>query len=158
MGASGARLRGLEASLGDGIQVLRERCGLRGTMLALGNVYGPDDTSGRVVPSLIKAAREAADFEVRDADAQRNFTHIDDVVEAVVKCRDFDGPLLNIAGPVATVGQVADMLAASCIAGVRRRSWAGALFASLMEGSRPRAQLALPHRAGGRTRSAVGGA
>ena len=33
---------------------MRREHEMRGTMLVLGNVYGPGDTSSRVIPSLIR--------------------------------------------------------------------------------------------------------
>src|SRR5260370_16185397 len=66
--------------LGVGIQAMRRENGLSGTMLVLGNVYGPGDKSTRVIPSLIKRILAAPPvLQVwGDGPETRNFVYIAD--------------------------------------------------------------------------------
>jgi GDP-L-fucose synthase len=85
-------------ALGVGIQAMRREHGLRGTMLVLGNVYGPGDPSSRVIPSLIRRLRAKPPvLEVwGDASATRDFVYIDDQVAGILRHIDYDGELLNV--------------------------------------------------------------
>jgi len=84
--------------LGVGIQAMRREHGLSGTMLALGNVYGPGDASTRVIPSLIRRMRAAPQrLEVwGDGTETRDFVYVDDQIEGILRHIDFDGDLLNV--------------------------------------------------------------
>jgi GDP-L-fucose synthase len=84
--------------LGVGIQAMRREHGLSGTMLVLGNVYGPGDTSTRVIPSLIRRMRSSpARLEVwGDGTETRDFVYVDDQVEGVLQHLDSDAELLNV--------------------------------------------------------------
>jgi GDP-L-fucose synthase len=88
----------VKKTLGVGIQAMRREHGMRGTMLVLGNVYGPGDPSSRVIPSLIKRLRAKPPvLEVwGDGSATRDFVFIDDQVAAILRHLDYDGELLNI--------------------------------------------------------------
>jgi GDP-L-fucose synthase len=85
--------------LGVGIQAMRREHGLRGTVLVLGNVYGPGDTSSRVIPSLIRRMQGDPDvLEVwGDGSETRDFIYIDDQTAAIIQHLDYDGDLLNVS-------------------------------------------------------------
>jgi nucleoside-diphosphate-sugar epimerase len=100
--------------LGVGIAAMRRQWGMRGTMLVLGNVYGPDDTSQRLIPSLVSRMRSAGDeLEIySDGHESRDFVYIDDQIEGILRHVDYDGDLLNVtAGGSHTVRQVVETLA-----------------------------------------------
>jgi nucleoside-diphosphate-sugar epimerase len=88
--------------LGVGIQAMRREHGLAGTMLVLGNVYGPGDTSWRVIPSLMRRiAGHPPVLEVfGDGSETRDFVYIDDQIAAILRHLDYDGELLNITSGV----------------------------------------------------------
>jgi nucleoside-diphosphate-sugar epimerase len=84
--------------LGVGIGAFRRQFGMGGTMLVLGNVYGPGDPSTRVVPSLIKRFRSNPPvLEVwGDGSQTRDFVYIDDQIEGILRHLDYDGDVLNV--------------------------------------------------------------
>lgn len=75
--------------------LLEEESGVPTAVLSLHNVYGPpcdfSDTSGQVIPSLIRKAVEYPDqpFVVWGSGAQgRAFVHVDDIVDGLVSAMD----------------------------------------------------------------------
>lgn len=99
--------------LGVGIGAAFRQTGARGTMLVLGSVYGPGDTSGHLIPSLIRRMRENPEYLRIQGDgmATRDFIFIDDQIEAILRHLDFEGELLNIgSGVTHRVRDVVDSL------------------------------------------------
>lgn len=98
--------------LGEGIRALGRQHGLHGCVLVLGTVYGPGDTSERLIPSLIRRMRANPDeLEVRgDGSETRDFVFIDDEVERIIAHRDCAG-LFNVAsGKPTSVRQIVETL------------------------------------------------
>lgn len=93
--------------LGVGIEAMRKEHGMRGVMLVLGAVYGSGDTSTRVIPSLIKRMRSRPEtLEVWGSpDGTRDFVHIDDQIEGILRHLDYDGGLLNVSTGLSTTLQ-----------------------------------------------------
>lgn len=99
--------------LGVGINAMRREHGLKGTMLVLGSVYGPGDTSTRVIPSLITRMRaNPATLEVYgESSASRDFVYVDDQVAGILQHLDYEGELLNVtSGHYSTIGEVVSLL------------------------------------------------
>jgi GDP-L-fucose synthase len=104
----------VKKALGVGIAALRRQWGMKGTMLVLGNVYGPGDPSTRVIPSLVKRFRSNPDvLEVwGDGSQTRDFVYIDDQIEGVLRHLDCDVDLLNITtGEYHSIREVVHLLA-----------------------------------------------
>lgn len=59
--------------------------GLRGGTARLFTVYGPGEHPGRLLPSLLRAAREGSVLELTAGDQRRDFTWLDDVVEGLLR-------------------------------------------------------------------------
>jgi UDP-glucose 4-epimerase len=100
--------------LGVGIQAARREHGLRGTMLVLGNVYGPNDSSHHVIPSLIRRMREnPARLEIQgDGSQTRDFIYVDDQVESIIQHLNCDRELLNIgSGTTTSIRELVAVLA-----------------------------------------------
>jgi nucleoside-diphosphate-sugar epimerase len=87
---------------GAGIATARRERGAHGTMLVLGNVYGPNDSTFHVIPSLIRRMREnSALLEILgDGTQTRDFIFVDDQVSGIIRHLDYDGDLLNIGSGV----------------------------------------------------------
>lgn len=63
-------------------RLFAERSGLAVTVLRLSPVYGPGDSPTRFILTAIRAALEEAPFTLSVGSLVRNFTYVDDVVEA----------------------------------------------------------------------------
>ena len=99
--------------LGAGIAAFRAQYRMHGTMLVLGNVYGPGDTSGRLIPSLLARMREDPNvLRIRgDASETRDFVYIDDQIQGILRHLSYDGELLNVTtGQSHSVREVIEML------------------------------------------------
>jgi len=99
--------------LGVGIGAARRELGLRGTMLVLGSVYGPNDPTFHVIPSLIRRmlANPNALEIFGDGTQTRDFIYIDDQVEGIIRHLNHDGELLNIgSGTSYAIREVVDTL------------------------------------------------
>jgi GDP-L-fucose synthase len=90
--------------LGVGIQSMVREHGLAGTVLVLGNVYGPGDTSERVIPSLIRRILAKPDvLDVwGDGTETRDFVFVDDQIAGILHHLDYDGALLNVTTGIQT--------------------------------------------------------
>lgn len=74
--------------------------GCRLVILRLFQVYGPHDRSTRFLPSLIDAALTGRPFAVTPRGLRRDWTYVDDVVEATIAAASADlppGEIVNIA-------------------------------------------------------------
>lgn len=49
------------------------------------NIYGPNQTTDSLIPSLVRQAREERCIRVRDLQPRRDYVHVDDVVDAIVR-------------------------------------------------------------------------
>jgi UDP-glucose 4-epimerase len=83
-----------------------EASGLPFAILRLFNVYGPCDPPGpfrNAIPNMMAAlARDGGFIEVLGAEATRDFTYVDDVVEVLVDAQRAEGRTLNVATGVET--------------------------------------------------------
>jgi UDP-glucose 4-epimerase len=64
----------------------------RGITARLFTVYGPGEHSGRLLPSLIDAARTGIPLDLTAGNQQRDFTYVEDVAESLLK--------LGAVGPI----------------------------------------------------------
>jgi UDP-glucose 4-epimerase len=92
---------------------------LRATVLRLTNTYGPrmriKDARQTFLGIWIKLALQGQPFEVWGGAQLRDFSYVDDVVDAMLICaegRETDGGVFNLSGePVMSLAQVAQALA-----------------------------------------------
>ena len=74
--------------------------GLRSVVLRAFQVYGPHDHPGRLVPTVLRAARDGTVLPLTAPGARRDWVHVDDVVEACVLAAAADalpaGQVLNV--------------------------------------------------------------
>lgn len=74
--------------------------GVRATLLRAFQVYGADDHPGRLVPTVLRAARTGDVLALTSPGRRRDWIHVDDVVEACVRAALADelppGQVLNI--------------------------------------------------------------
>lgn len=74
--------------------------GLRSAVLRAFQVYGPADHAGRLVPTVLRAARDATVLPLTAPGSRRDWVHVDDVVEACVRAAAADhlatGTVLNL--------------------------------------------------------------
>jgi len=99
--------------MGVGLEAYKRQHGLRGTFLVLGSVYGPDDASFHVIPSLIRRMQEnPKELEIwGDGTQRRDFVYVDDAVEGILLHLEFGGALLNIgSGITHSISEVVDTL------------------------------------------------
>jgi nucleoside-diphosphate-sugar epimerase len=93
-----------------GMDTLREQ-GLKGTIFALGNVYGPNDMSDRVIPSLIRKMMTQNTIEIHNSNEIRDFLYIEDAISAIIERLDWNDRLINTStGSWHTVQQVARLI------------------------------------------------
>ena len=100
--------------LGTGLDACKRQHGLKGTALVLGSVYGPEDLTTHVIPSLLARMRQNPDLlEIwGDGTETRDFIYIEDQVEGIFRHLDYNGELLNISsGNAVSIKQVVDILA-----------------------------------------------
>lgn len=85
-------------------QLFAERQKLPVTVLRLSPVYGPDDDERRFVHSAIRAARDGTPLTVTVGPLVRNFTYIDDAVDAYLAAgaHPARGEIVNVGGPQAS--------------------------------------------------------
>ena len=74
--------------------------GVRAAVLRAFQVYGPHDHAGRLVPTVLRAARDGTVLPLTAPGARRDWIHVDDVVEACVRAALADdlppGQVLNV--------------------------------------------------------------
>ena len=74
--------------------------GLRSAVLRAFQVYGPGDHAGRLVPTVLRAARDGTVLPLTAPGSRRDWVHVDDVVEACVRAAVADdlpaGTVLNV--------------------------------------------------------------
>jgi UDP-glucose 4-epimerase len=74
--------------------------GLRSAVLRAFQVYGPGDHAGRLVPTVLRAARDGTVLPLTAPGSRRDWVHVDDVVDACVRAALADdlapGTVLNV--------------------------------------------------------------
>ena len=70
---------------------------VRGIAVRLFTVYGPGERSGRLLPSIIAAARAGSDLPLTSGEQRRDFTYVEDVAEGLLRLGLVAGPA---PGPV----------------------------------------------------------
>ena len=60
------------------------------------NVYGTDDLVHHVIPELVQQAQNSDVIKVGNLHAKRDFIHVDDIVDAIVKCLENEKARNNI--------------------------------------------------------------
>ncbi|MGH7321704.1 MAG: NAD-dependent epimerase/dehydratase family protein, partial [Candidatus Rokuibacteriota bacterium] len=101
-----------------GTQSLSRCCadrGLRGLTARLFTVYGPGEHPGRLLPSLVRAARTGEPLGLTAGRQRRDFTFVADVAEGLLRLgltRARPGDIVNLAtGRLVTVRQFAETAA-----------------------------------------------
>jgi GDP-L-fucose synthase len=100
--------------LGVGLEACKRQHGLKGTALVLGSVYGPEDSTTHVIPSLLTRMRKNPDLlEIwGDGTETRDFIYVEDQVQGIFQHLDYNGELLNISsGKACSIRQVVEILA-----------------------------------------------
>lgn len=110
------KLAGTQAVL-DAVAAER---GVRGVVARLFTVYGPGEHAGRLLPSIIEAARSGSCLELTSGVQRRDFTYVGDVAEGLWRLASVREPIptaVNLAtGSLTSVREFA--LAASSAAGL----------------------------------------
>ena len=74
--------------------------GVRAAVLRAFQVYGPGDHAGRLVPTVLRAARDGTVLPLTAPGSRRDWVFVDDVVEACVRAAEADelpsGTVLNV--------------------------------------------------------------
>ena len=74
--------------------------GLRSAVLRAFQVYGPGDHAGRLVPTVLRAARDGTVLPLTAPGSRRDWVHVDDVVDACLRAAAADslpgGTVLNV--------------------------------------------------------------
>jgi nucleoside-diphosphate-sugar epimerase len=74
--------------------------GLRSAVLRAFQVYGPGDHAGRLVPTVLRAARDGTVLPLTAPGSRRDWVHVDDVVDACVRAASAEdlpaGTVLNV--------------------------------------------------------------
>ena len=102
------------------LEVYRRQYGLESTYLILGNLYGPGDTSGHVIPATIRKLREgeaagAPSISVWGTGrATREFLFVEDAAAAIVRaveCPPQQEPINIVTGEEVSLADLVGMLA-----------------------------------------------
>jgi len=100
--------------LGVGLESYKRQYGMLGTALVLGSVYGPEDSTTHVIPSLMSRMRQNPNLlEIwGDGTETRDFIYVEDQVRGIFEHRDYNGELLNIStGQTCSIRQAVEILA-----------------------------------------------
>jgi nucleoside-diphosphate-sugar epimerase len=105
--------------------------------LVVFRAYGPRESAGRLVPTLVDAVRTGAVVPLVDAETRRDMVHVDDVAEAVARVVDAAayGVPVNVGSGVAST--VPEIVAAFEAASGRR--------VAVAPGARPARPYDVPH-------------
>jgi len=79
------------------------------------NTYGPRQSEEYLVPSLIKRARAGKNLEVLNGDIKRDFSYLDDIIDALVRGAESDyrgGPVNLGTGIEHSIQEIAEKIAA----------------------------------------------
>lgn len=100
-------------TLGVGLEACKRQHGLKGTVLVLGSVYGPEDSTTHVIPSLLNRMRQNPELlEIwGDGSETRDFIYVEDQIQGILQHLDYNGELLNISsGRASSVRQIVEIL------------------------------------------------
>jgi GDP-L-fucose synthase len=103
------------------LEAYRRQYGLQSTQLILGNLYGPGDRSGHVIPSLIRRASAAAKSGEPlvvwgDGLATREFLHVEDAARAILAAVEAPAqpdPINIVSGEELLIAVLATRIAAA---------------------------------------------
>lgn len=76
------------------------------------NVYGPGQGDDFLVPLILRQVREGREVRVKDLRPKRDYVYVADVVEAIVRCLDFQKPfgVFNVGtGKSHSVGELIEI-------------------------------------------------
>lgn len=83
------------------------KAGIKGLTARLFTVYGPGEHQGRLLPSLLKAAKDGRPLALTAGEQKRDFTYVEDVAEGLLRLAASDtqgGEVVNLAtGRLTTV-------------------------------------------------------
>lgn len=103
----------------EGTRLLAATCatlGLRGLTARLFTVFGPGEPEGRLLPSLIEAARRGQVLSLTSGTQRRDFTYVEDAAEGLVRLGAANVPpgwIVNLAtGSLHSVRQFVEAAAA----------------------------------------------
>lgn len=89
---------------------------VRGIPARLFTVYGPGERSGRLLPSIIAAARTGSDLPLTSGAQRRDFTYVEDVAEGLLRlglvASPAPGPVNLATGKLESVRRFAERAAA----------------------------------------------
>jgi len=115
------------------------RSPLAAVVARLFTVYGPGERPGRLLPSLLEAARTGAPIDLSEGAQRRDFTYVEDVAEGLLRlgaAAPPPGPVLDVAtGRLTSVREFAERAAE--VLGIRR--------SALRFGRRPDGRFDLRH-------------
>lgn len=107
-----------KSKLAGTIEMAR-RCrdsGLRGVVARLATVYGPGEHPGRLLPSLLAAARTGAEIPLSSGLQKRDFTYVEDVADGLLHLGAVSlppGEVVNlVTGQLTSVREFAETAAA----------------------------------------------
>ena len=103
-------------------RAFRRASGLNTVILRIANAYGPRDY-GRVIPLWVDQARAVIDLQVYGGKQVLDFVWVGQVVEALMRAADLEGPLppINVGSGTGTSSSIWPA-AFDCMAAVTRRS------------------------------------
>lgn len=109
----------------QGTLAVVRRCrqsGLRGLVARLATVYGPGERPGRLLPSLLAAARTGGEIPLTSGEQKRDFTYVEDVADGLLRLGAAEAPpgeVVNlVTGRLLSVRQFAE--AAAAVLGMAR--------------------------------------
>ena len=73
-----------------------ERRGLRGATVRLFRVYGPGERAGRLLPSLVAAAKSGEPLALTRGEQLCDFTYVGDAAEAMARVGGLPGPVPSV--------------------------------------------------------------
>ena len=92
-----------------------EKLGAKSVTARIFNAYGPGERSGRLLPSLIEAARAETSIRLTDGSQKRDFTYVEDIAIGLLRLgrvTDTEYPVMNLAtGTFTTVHSFVNMAA-----------------------------------------------
>jgi nucleoside-diphosphate-sugar epimerase len=78
------------------VSEVRRRARLRAITARLFTVYGPGESSPRLLPSLIETAKSGAELSLTDGQQQRDFTYVADVAEGLLRLGALTGDVPEV--------------------------------------------------------------
>ncbi|MEQ1690371.1 MAG: NAD-dependent epimerase/dehydratase [Gemmatimonas sp.] len=98
-----------------GTRSLAERTSLAAVTVRLFTVYGPGEHAGRLLPTLLAAARHGGEVPLSAGDQRRDFTYVEDVADGLLRVgreRTVPGRVVNLAtGTLTSVREFVEIAA-----------------------------------------------